>query len=62
MRENLRSRELVMDNRALCTSLFNLVVSDNITDVVRNAGALSGTQNRLAKLLIDFAKPLSRKL
>lgn len=31
MRENMRSRELVLENRAFCTSLFNLVISDSIT-------------------------------
>jgi hypothetical protein len=28
MRDNMRTRELVLENRALCTSLYNLVVSE----------------------------------
>jgi hypothetical protein len=43
MRENMRSRELVLENRAFCTSLFNLVVSENITSIVKNPGELKGT-------------------
>lgn len=62
MRDNMRVRELVMENRAFSTSLFNLVVSESISEVVKNPGVLSGTQNRLAKLLIDLAKPMAKRL
>jgi hypothetical protein len=62
MRENMRCRELVLDNMTLCTSLYNLVVSDNITDVVKVPATLAATQNRLAKLLIDLARPLAKKM
>lgn len=62
MRENMRSRPLVLENRAFCTSLFTLVISDKITDVVSKPGERSGTQNRLAKLLIDLARPRAKKL
>ena len=62
MRENMRSRQLVLENRAFCTSLYNLVVSENISDVIKVQGTLAGTQNRLAKLLIDIARPMAKKL
>ena len=42
MRENMRSRELVLENRAFSTSLFNLV-AENLVEVVKNPGTLSGT-------------------
>ncbi|TNV74214.1 hypothetical protein FGO68_gene15190 [Halteria grandinella] len=58
LRESVRQRELVLGNHALATSLFNLVVQDDIKDVVKNAGVRDGTQNRLAKLIMEVASPL----
>ena len=63
MRENLRHREIVLDNRAFSTSLFNLVAPEQLTDAeMKKDGFLTTTQNRLAKVLIEFAKPLTRRI
>jgi len=62
MRENMRVRDLVLENRAFCTSLFNLVEVKSIPDIVKNQQEVKSTQNGLAKLLIDLARPLAKKL
>ncbi len=36
MRQNQRNRALVLENRAFSTSLANLVVPDEITEIVKN--------------------------
>jgi hypothetical protein len=44
MRENLRHRELVLDNKTFSTSLFNLVTPQALSDAeVKNPGFLSTT-------------------
>jgi|LauGreDrversion4_2_1035121.scaffolds.fasta_scaffold104718_1 hypothetical protein len=63
MRENLRQRSLVIDNRAFSTSLFNLVTSTSLTDAeFKNPGFIPNVQNKLAKLLIEVARPLTRRI
>jgi len=61
MRENLRQRDLVLDNRAFSTSLFNLVTTLPLTEL-KNPGFLANMQNKLAKVLIDIARPLTRRM
>jgi len=43
MRENMRVRDLVLENRAFCTSLFNLVEVKSIPDIVKNQQEVKST-------------------
>jgi len=62
MRESQRVKALVLDNRAFSTSLLNLVAAEDIQEIVKNPQGLQGAQTKLAKLLIEMARPLARKL
>lgn len=61
MRENQRVRALVLENRVFSTSLLNLVTADDIQEVVKTPQGLQGAHTKLAKLLIEMARPLARK-
>jgi hypothetical protein len=63
MRENLRHNLLIMENRAFSTSLFNLVTPDAITEAeIKKEGFIVTNQNKLARFLIEVARPLTRRI
>ena len=62
MRENLRNEVIVRKNLAFSTSLFNIVDSNDIASCVNNDNEIRGIRTKLAKLLIEVAKPLCKKL
>jgi len=43
MRDNMRHRELVLENKAFSTSLLNLVASDEINEIAQNVAVMSGS-------------------
>ena len=54
-------RENALDNRTLSTSLFNFVLTEDVRSALKNNEIVKGAQNRLAKIIIDLARPLTRK-
>ena len=42
MRENMRRKDLVLQNKVFCTSLFNLVITEEVGDVLKNPVLLQG--------------------
>jgi len=63
MRENLRHNQLIMDNKAFGTSLFNLVTTDAVTEAdIKREGFISTNQNKLARFLIELARPITRRI
>jgi hypothetical protein len=63
MRENLRHRDQVLENKTFSTSLFNLASTPSVGDQEsKNPAFISATQGRIANLLIDIARPLTKRL
>ena len=61
MRENLKQKELVINNLAFSTSLLNIAIQDDINEAAKNRNNLNLSLNIVAKIMLDFAKPITRK-
>ena len=56
--ENIRKKEFAQKDRVVNTSLFPLVESRDLNEIIKSEEAVKGVQSSLTRLLIDIARPL----